>query len=70
MSPTPRFPHLPGKLAGKENLHQLEIISPQLRVWMEQPLEQTLPEGLRPSLLPGERCTERWDTPPWEGFLF
>lgn len=48
MSPTPRFPHLPGKLAGKENLHQLEIISPQLRVWMEQPLEQTLQEGSGP----------------------
>lgn len=29
-------------------MHQLEVISAELRVWMEQSLEQTLPGGLSP----------------------
>lgn len=62
-SPTSLFPHLPGKWAGKEKLHQSEIISPELRVGMEQPWEQALPGGLGPphSL---ERGAQRGGTHP------
>lgn len=63
----PLLSHLPGKQAEKEKLQQSEIVSSQLRVWMEQPLEQTPSGRFGPPLLPGERCTEKWDTHPLGG---
>lgn len=65
------LPHLPGKWAGKEKLQRSEIVSGQLRVWMEQPLEADTVRRAQATPVPwGEVHGEVGHTPLGRGSCF